>query len=77
MAIGERIKKLRLAAGLNQKQLAVKADIDPGGLSKLERGLTKNTALETLQAIARALNCGVVGLLHEENNERPTNTTVE
>ncbi|MGH8651193.1 MAG: helix-turn-helix domain-containing protein [Burkholderiales bacterium] len=74
MAIGEKIKKLRLAAGLNQKQVAVKADIDQGGLSKLERGLTTNTTLETLQSIARALGCSVVDLLDEEHKQKPKKT---
>lgn len=71
MAIGERIKRLRQADGLSQPQLAAKAGIDQGGLSKIERGLTTNVTLEILRRLAKALGCSVADLLDEEDKKSP------
>jgi transcriptional regulator with XRE-family HTH domain len=70
MAIGERIKELRTEAGLSQPQLAVKAGVDQGGLSRIERGLKVNPTLDVLRRLARALDCRVADLLDEENDQR-------
>jgi transcriptional regulator with XRE-family HTH domain len=65
MSVGENIKRLREAAGLSQTELARRAGIDQGGLSKIEKG--RNLTLETLRDLARALGCSVVDLLEEED----------
>jgi len=56
-------KLLRLArqiAGLTQQELAARAGVDIGLLSRLERGLRgKRTSYETLVRIARVLNVPV------------------
>ena len=46
---GERLRKERKRSGLSQEQLALKADISPITLSKLENG----RSLPTLQAFVR------------------------
>jgi transcriptional regulator with XRE-family HTH domain len=74
MAIGERIKKFRTEDGLTQPQLAAKAGVDQGGLSKLERGLTTNLTLEILRRLARALGCSVADLLDEEDKKSSRKT---
>jgi transcriptional regulator with XRE-family HTH domain len=65
MELGEKIKKLRQAAGLNQKEVAERAGVDPGMLSKIEnRG--QNPSLEILRRIASVIGCSVVDLLPDD-----------
>lgn len=71
MAIGEKIKELRQVTGLTQRQLARKAGVDQGGLSKIERRLKANLTLEMLRRLARALGCSVADLLDDEDKESP------
>lgn len=52
--VGDQIAETRLEAGVSQAALAAAAQIDPGHLSRLERGLSK-PSLEVLVAIAAAL----------------------
>lgn len=52
--IGKRIKAARRIKGLNQKSLAMLADIAPTNLSHIERGATK-VSLPTLVKIANSL----------------------
>jgi transcriptional regulator with XRE-family HTH domain len=49
-----RLKELREAAGLTQKQLAAKAGMALGGLNKLEQGINK-PSFESVLAICKAL----------------------
>lgn len=49
------MRGLRIALGLTQEELAKKAGIGQTDLSKLERGLTKNPSIETIQKVANAL----------------------
>jgi transcriptional regulator with XRE-family HTH domain len=74
MKVGEKIKSLRQTAGLTQLQVAEKARIDQGGLSKIERGQTTNLTLEILRRLAKALGCSVADLLGDEDKERPSKT---
>jgi transcriptional regulator with XRE-family HTH domain len=62
---GRRLVELREAADLTQVQLAVAADIDPSMVSRIERGVVRNPAVSTVQALARALRCSVDDLLAE------------
>jgi transcriptional regulator with XRE-family HTH domain len=65
MKLGENIKKVRQAAGLNQKEVAERAGVDPGMLSKIEnRG--QNPSLEILRRIASGIGCSVADLLPED-----------
>lgn len=65
MELGEKIKKVRGAAGLNQKQVAERAGVDPGILNKIEkRG--QNLSLEILRRIASGIGCSVVDLLPDD-----------
>jgi transcriptional regulator with XRE-family HTH domain len=54
VATGAEIRRLRLDAGVGQRRLAKAAEIDPGFLSQIERGL-REPSLAVLVAIAEAL----------------------
>jgi transcriptional regulator with XRE-family HTH domain len=71
MKLGEKIKRQRERAGLSQRQAAVKAGIDQGGLSKLESGRKTNLTLAMLRRIARVLGCSVADLLSDEDKQSP------
>jgi transcriptional regulator with XRE-family HTH domain len=55
---GERIKMARLKAGLTQKELAEKAELPQGHISKLERNKlnTKRVRVYTLEKLCDALH---------------------
>ncbi len=52
-----RVKELRTAQGLTQKQLAERAKIRQATVSKLESGRLKSVDLEVLEKLAKALGC--------------------
>ena len=52
-----RVKELRTAQGLTQKQLAERAKIRQATVSKLESGRIKSIDLEVLEKLAKALGC--------------------
>ena len=52
-----RVKELRTAQGLTQKELAERAKIRQATVSKLESGRAKAIDLEVLEKLARALGC--------------------
>jgi transcriptional regulator with XRE-family HTH domain len=54
MDIGKIIKKLRLAQGLTQEQLALEIDSDGANVSRIERG-TQQATLKGLELLAHAL----------------------
>ncbi len=56
--LGQRLKELRLEAGLSQERLAWAADITPAFVGQLERNMKSPTA-KTLQKLADALNISV------------------
>lgn len=68
MSIGEKIKIHRKKAGLTQVVLAEKANMSRSYLADLERN-RYNPSLDTLTAIAEALNINVSNLLDEEEKE--------
>lgn len=53
--IGERLRSLRLSAGLTQEGLAERADLHTTYIGQLERG-EKNATIETVCKLADALN---------------------
>ncbi len=52
-----RVKELRTAQGLTQKQLAERAKIRQATVSKLESGRIKSVDLEVLEKLADVLGC--------------------
>ena len=59
---GPHLRKLRVARGLTQSQLAERADTNTMFISKIERGVTTPT-IGTLVRLARALECRVAELV--------------
>jgi transcriptional regulator with XRE-family HTH domain len=57
-ALGVRLTQLRKAKGWSQKELARRAQVDPGRLSKLERGVHR-ASLDELTRLSVALNTGL------------------
>ena len=55
MNIGDKIKKVREAKELSQKQVAMMIDMDQSQYSKIEKGKTDPTT-STLEKICKALN---------------------
>lgn len=55
-AVGARVRKARLRAGLSQEQLSFAADLSMRHVGNIERGLT-NPSAEELTRLAHALNC--------------------
>jgi transcriptional regulator with XRE-family HTH domain len=61
--LGERIKILRLEAGLSLPDLADRAQISKSVLFQLETSDSPNPSLETLQKVAKALGVTLANLL--------------
>ncbi len=61
--IGLNFKKLRAQNGYSLEKVARLADISLNTAVRLESGVNKNSAIETLTRIAKALNVGVDDLL--------------
>ena len=59
---GPHLRRLRVARGLTQAQLAERADTNTMFISKIERGVTTPT-IGTLVRLARALDCRVARLV--------------
>ena len=70
--VGQRIKALRLEAGLTLEALAFQSDLSKGHLSKLERGLQSPT-VATLDVIAQVLEVeGFDLMVQPDADERQT-----
>lgn len=67
MSIGKNLKLLRQSADLTQTDLARKSGVDQSMISKIERGEFENPTIDTLRGLAKALGCGIVDLLPEED----------
>jgi transcriptional regulator with XRE-family HTH domain len=57
-ALGARLTQRRLTRGWTQRELARRAQVDPGRLSKLERGVHR-ASLDELTRLSEALNAGL------------------
>ena len=66
-----RIRELRVARGLSQRDLAGRAGISAALVSQVERGVT-DPSLETLRRLARALDTPVFGLLQADDALAPS-----
>lgn len=61
--LGQRVKELRLASGLTQQELAVKAGISLSVLSSIEQGESSDPRASTLLRLRRALGVDIVTLM--------------
>jgi len=61
VAIGKRIKDLRIASGLSQEKLAAGADLDRTYINSVENG-RRNVSLVNLYKIAQALGISLAEL---------------
>jgi transcriptional regulator with XRE-family HTH domain len=62
--LGRKIRKLRMARGLNQKQLAVLAEVSPANYAVIEAG-AGNATLLVLARVAKALAVPVAKLFED------------
>ena len=62
-SIGNRIKKLRQKNKLTQEKLAIKAGVPYTTLTKIESGVIKRPAVQTMAKIAKALGVTLDNLL--------------
>lgn len=58
------LRRLRVAKGISQDDLALSADIERAYVGHLERG-TKNPTIETLEKLADALGCHISAMFAE------------
>lgn len=68
-SVGEQIRSLRRAAGLTTVELATRAGLSNGMLSKIERG-TAHPSFVSIASIARALEVPVARLFASYDNRR-------
>jgi len=68
--IGDRVRELRLARGMDAADLAQAAGISPGYVSLIENNRRRNIPLKTLTSIASALGVTVSDLLPEGIEEQ-------
>jgi transcriptional regulator with XRE-family HTH domain len=69
MAIGERIKTLRLKKGMSQRELARQAEVRHATLVELETGIRTETRTDIARRIAKVLGVTVdylVGMYEDE-----------
>lgn len=64
--IGQRVITLRTSKGLTQVQLAQRAGLAQGIIAKLEKATQPNPTINTLVAIASALDVPVTALVQED-----------
>jgi transcriptional regulator with XRE-family HTH domain len=62
--VGDNVRRLRIAAGMTQAELAARMGVDRAYVSGLEQG-ERNPTVVTLWHIAKALGVKARALLHE------------
>ena len=62
--IGENIKKIRLAKGLNQKELAKRVHVVPSMICQIERG-SRTVSLVLAEEMAQVLGCDIKDFIGE------------
>lgn len=77
IAIGKRIRQLRIERGFSQAILAEKSGVEPSNISHIERAATK-LSLPTLVSIANALEVTLDEIVFESiiKNEHVTNEII-
>jgi transcriptional regulator with XRE-family HTH domain len=71
MPIGDRLERLRTAAGMTQQALATKAGLSRSVVIHIEAGRIPDPRLSTLPVLAGALGVSVAELIGEEEVEPP------
>lgn len=61
----ERLRRLREARTLKQRELGQRAEMDPAQISRYERGVIREPSADVLARLARALNVSVAELRGE------------
>jgi transcriptional regulator with XRE-family HTH domain len=72
MTLGQRVEQRRKERRMNQDDLAERARISQGLLSRIETGQTKSPGADVLKGLARALGCSIdwlVGLYDNDHDE--------
>lgn len=69
MKIGEQIRKIRESKKIGLRDFEIMVGISRANLSKIERGM-RNPTLETIQRIAKALDCEVEILINPKKNKK-------
>lgn len=64
-SFGQRVRKLRIAAGLSQEKLALRSGLHRTYISSLERG-QRNVSLENILKLADALGVPAANLLADD-----------
>lgn len=68
MNLGENIKRKRELLGMNRAELIERSGVSTAQMSRIERGEQKNPNLETLVAIATALNTSLDEIVFGEES---------
>ncbi|MCW8336367.1 helix-turn-helix domain-containing protein [Vibrio paucivorans] len=68
MNLGENIKRRRELLGMNRAELIERSGVSTAQMSRIERGEQKNPNLETLVAIATALNVSLDEMVFGEES---------
>lgn len=79
MTLGQRVEKLRKERKMNQEELAARAKISQGMLSRIERGGTPDPGATVLKGLARALGCSIdylVDLYGDDHTEASSSMAV-
>ncbi|MCI2161287.1 MAG: helix-turn-helix domain-containing protein [Oscillospiraceae bacterium] len=66
----ERLGEIRKQKNMGLDELSKKSGVPRGTLSKISAGITKNPALDTIQAICDALGCTLDDLVSDEPNKK-------
>jgi transcriptional regulator with XRE-family HTH domain len=64
VALGTTIREVRMAKGMSQEKLALKAEVDRAYVGRVERG-DNNAALLTLHRLAQALDLTLAKLMRK------------
>ncbi len=68
MAIGKRIRELRMEQGLSLTELAKRAVVAKSYISSVERGIQLNPSIQFLNKVSAVLNVSVEQLLSDEKS---------
>jgi XRE family transcriptional regulator, aerobic/anaerobic benzoate catabolism transcriptional regulator len=70
LALGERVRRLRVARGMTRKAVALAADVSERHLANLEYGIG-NASFLVLQQVAGALHCSMAELIGDVTTSTP------
>lgn len=71
MIIGERVRNLRLAKGMNQSELANRSNLSAATISRIENGKIQQVKSEALKQLADALGVSVDYLIGQTEKLTP------